>query len=123
MELESRRAGANAGSPGPFEIGSAERRNCTDNPLAAISWRRLKEGTLGERRQKAYRTSETGQGDQDQRSGRTIIGKKEKYRELKGQSTRERRRTVKGRERPVKRSFKAISAQWSTKQGVAVIVS
>lgn len=45
--MESRRAGANAGSPGPFEIGSAERRNRTDNPLAAISWQRLKEGTLG----------------------------------------------------------------------------
>lgn len=72
---------------------------------------------MGERRQKAYRRSERGQRDQEQKSGRTIITKKkrEKYKELKGQSTEERRRTVKGRERGVNNSFRAISAHCNTK--------
>lgn len=41
------RAWTNAGSPGPFEIGSAERRNHTDKLLAAISWERMKRGDFG----------------------------------------------------------------------------
>ena len=48
--------------------------------------------------------------------------KKEKYKELKGQSTEEkRRRTVKGRERGVNTSFKAISARCNTKQREAIM--
>lgn len=68
MRLERRRAGANARSPGPFEIGSAERRNRTDNPLAAISWQRLKEETLGEREDSVLEERERGQGDQEEKS-------------------------------------------------------
>lgn len=62
MRLERRRAGANARSPGPFEIGSAERRNRTDNPLAAISWQQLKEETLGGERTAYWRREREGRG-------------------------------------------------------------
>lgn len=78
--MESRRARANAESPGPFEIGSAERRNHTDNPLAAISWQGLKEGTLRERGQKASRRRARWQEDQEQKK-RNIRTKEAEHRE------------------------------------------
>lgn len=72
------RAWTNAGSPGPFEIGSAERRNHTDKLLAAISWERMKRGgTLAE--DSTYWGTARAQGNQEQRSERMlIIGKREK---------------------------------------------
>lgn len=81
MGLESGGAGANAGSPGPFEIGSAERRNRTDSPLAERE--RLKESREDGKRIGGVCGSKRGIGSR--RSEGAAIVKNETQKEIKGE--------------------------------------